>query len=374
MQRLMVAVACLATAATTWLTPATVGSAQTVPGPTLTVTPDHDLVDGQSVLVEAAGLGPYSVSVLQCRPGSTSLDDILANCEIRSSRTPDASGSLSVYETVEREVQPLSGPGPIDCTSAPGACTLAIAYNSNQSVVEVPLAFADPEAPAPTLTVTPSTALDDGDIVQVGGAGFTAGAEVTVMQCQNDRPLASEWCDDRTAVTAIADSAGAIAGELTIRRAVTIASGQVVDCAGTGCVVAASTRGGEVWATATIELIDRLVLAGAFGPNTVVPTGTVNVTGLLACSEPSGVPVEVRGTVTQVVDGRTITAEFSTSTTCGFFSPWEAQVIADRAQRFKVGPATITTWANEVADPFPDDTSAIALDVDLVRPTADPGA
>jgi hypothetical protein len=371
MRRLIVAVACVATAMT-WLTPATVGSAQTVPGPTLTVTPDHELVDGQSVLVEGAGFGPYSVAVLQCRPGSTSLDDVLANCEIRSSRTPDASGSLSVYETVEREVQPMSGPGPIDCTSAPGACTLAVAYDTMQSVVEVPLAFADPEVPVPTLTVTPSTGLDDGDTVQVGGAGFTAGAEVTVMQCQNDRPLAPEWCDTRTALAAIADPAGAIAGGLTIRRAVTIGSGQVVDCAGTGCVVAASTGDGQVWAAAPIELIDRRVLAAAFGPHTVTPLGTVHVTGWVTCTEPRDVPVEIQGTITQVVEDRTITAEFSVAATCGFFNPWEVQVVAARTQRFKVGPAAVTTWANEVIDPFPDDASAVTVDVDLVRPTADP--
>lgn len=371
MRRLILAVVCAATTMT-WLAPATVSPAQTLPEPTLAVTPDQGLVDGQSVLVEGAGLGTSSVAVLQCRPGSTSLDDVIANCEVRSSRTPDASGSLSVYETVDREVQPLSGPGPIDCSSAPGACTLAVAYNSMQSVVEVPLAFADPEEPVPTLTVTPSTGLDDGDTVQIAGAGFAAGEEVTVVQCQSDRPLAPEWCDAGDGLTAIPDTSGAIAGELTIRRAVTIGSGQVVDCAGTGCVVAASTGDGQGQASAPIELIDRDVLTAAFGPHTVTPLGTVHVTGWIACSEPSAVPVEVQGTITQTVDDRTVTAEFSVSTTCGFFAEWEAEVVGERSQRFKQGPARITTWGNEVSDPFPDDTSASTQDVDLVRPTMNP--
>ena len=367
--RLLVTAACAATALT-WITPATGGWAQTdpAPPPTITVTPDHDLVDGQPVLVEGAGFPPYDVAILQCRPGSTTLSDVIANCELKSSRLPDASGSFSLYQPVERAIQPMSGPGPVDCTSAPGACTLAVAYNFMQSVVEVPLTFADPDEPVPTITVTPSTGLDDGDVVAISGAGFTPGAEVTVAQCQNDRPIAAEWCDVRPAFAAIADATGAIAGELTVRRAITVGAGHVVDCVGTGCVVAASTGEGGPWARAAIALVDRNILAIAFGPHTVTPLGTVNITGSAVCSDPWEGALEVRGTITQTIDDRTVTAPFSAQTTCGFFTRWDAQVLGSRTQRFKTGPARITAWAYEVIDPFPDDASASTVDVELVRP------
>lgn len=51
------------------------------------------------------------------------------------------------------------------------------------STVDVPLAFADPSLPTPTLSVSPAVGLEDGDVVSVTGAGFPAGAGVTVTQC-----------------------------------------------------------------------------------------------------------------------------------------------------------------------------------------------
>jgi hypothetical protein len=46
-------------------------------------------------------------------------------------------------------------------------------------------------------------------------------------------------------------------------------------------------------------------------------------------------------------------------------------VVGSRSQRFKAGPARITAWAIEAIDPFPDDSSALSIDVELVRPVPD---
>jgi len=36
----------------------------------------------------------------------------------------------------------------------------------------------------------------------------------------------------------------------------------------------------------------------------------------------------------------------------------------------EVGPAKVTTWAVDEADPLPDDSGSVTVDVDLVRPAA----
>ncbi|HEX6568528.1 MAG TPA: neocarzinostatin apoprotein domain-containing protein [Acidimicrobiales bacterium] len=343
--------------------------AQTL-APTLTVTPDHDLVDGQSVLVESTGFPPgQSVMILQCRPGSTTATDLPLNCEVRTSLTPDASGSFSAYQAVERELQPFAGPGPVDCAAAAGACTLTAAYNGLFSTVEVPLAFADPSAPAPTVSVSHATGLEDGDVVTVTGAGFPAGAGVAVTLCAANRPASAEWCDIRPPVTTTADAAGAFAGEVTIHRAITLPSGGVVDCVGSGCVVTATTGDGGPWASAEIELTRRVLVPIASSPAVVSPQGAIDLDGMLYCSDPADVGVEIRGVVTQVHDDRTISAEFSASTDCGaVFQSWEAHIVGGRNQRFKVGSARVTAWAYEAIDPSPDDSTSVSRDIDLVRP------
>jgi hypothetical protein len=242
-----------------------------------------------------------------------------------------------------------------------------VGFTISSTVVETPISFADVTAPAPTVTVAPATGLDDGDVVAVTGNGFPAGVEIAVGQCRRGRPLAAEWCAEQPALTTTADATGAFTGQITISRGVTLGSGEVADCVGEGCVVAAAPGDGSAWAKADISLVLRTVLAAAFGPNTVTPQGTVDMSGAVLCT-PTGGDVDVAGVITQTVDDRTITATFTATTTCALFNPWRAQVVGERTQRFKTGPASITVWANEAIDPFPDDASALTLGVQLVRP------
>jgi hypothetical protein len=372
-QRRLLGVAIIAAATVTWIAPASSGGAQSDPGPspaTVTVTPDHDLVDNQTVQVDGAGFPPgESLQLMQCRPGSVSLTDVMANCELKTSFAADAAGTFSAFHTVEREILPVAASTPIDCGAAPGACTIAVlvGFTISSTVVEAPISFAGVATPAPTVSVAPAAGLDEGDVVAVTGNGFPAGVDVTVGQCRRDRPLAPEWCAASPALTAVTDATGAFTGQLTISRAVTLGSGAVADCVGEGCVVAAAPGDGSSWATADISLVRRTILAAAFGPTTVTPQGTVDISGAVLCT-PTGGGVDVSGVITQTVDDRTITATFTATTTCSIFNPWRAHVVGTRTQRFKTGPASITTWANEAIDPFPDDSSAVSVEVQLVRP------
>jgi hypothetical protein len=337
--------------------------------PTITVTPDQDLVDGQSVALDGTGFAPgVSVIVIQCRPGSVTVSDVQANCVLRTVHTTDASGTFSAFVAVVRELQTSNGP--VDCAASPGACTVGVlvVFSSESTVVETPIAFADPTVPTPTVTVAPAFGLDDGDVVTVAGAGFPADAQIDVAPCQSGRPVTAEWCAASPAFTTTTDATGAFTGTLTIRRAVTLPSGQQVDCV-VGCVVAATTDDGAIWAVDEIALIRRTVFALPSNPLTVTGNGSVNVTGFIFCSDPYPGGVVVEGVIAQTVRDRTITASFTASTTCDAGARWQAQVRGSRTQRFQAGPARITTWANEAVDPFPDDSGSGTGDITLVRRT-----
>jgi hypothetical protein len=153
-----------------------------------------------------------------------------------------------------------------------------------------------------------------------------------------------------------------------MERGVTVGSGLVMDCV-SGCVVAAFTADRAYLATVDIEMEEPWLLVTPSSSPTVTPQGTVHLSGTLHCS-PSAGDVNLDGTLTQVVNDRTVAVRFQVATTCDRFeiNRWEADVVSQGAQRFRVGPATLTVRANETIDPFPDDDSLMTTNVDLVRP------
>lgn len=361
-RRLGVAAA-VAAAALAWQAPVSTVGAQTEPAPTITVTPDADLVDGQVVDVAGAGFTPqHSVWLAQCPTGITDLADIVQACgETPLSVLPDTSGGFSVPMEVTREIP--AG----DCARSPGTCSIVVVDLSVMSAVaEATIDVTDGPTMREYISVWPSAA-GDGDVVRVTGANFPPDVAVAVTQCWSVRPVAAEWCAPPP-VTSTTDAAGAFTVELTIERGITLGSGQLVDCA-QGCVVAAFTADHENVATADIEIPEPWLLV-APGQPTVTPQGTVHITGRLWCSPTRGDDVDIDGTITQVVDDRTISAPFQASATCDDLGaiPWEANVIGYRTERFKVGPAILTVRANETVDPFPDDDASRTVDVELVRP------
>jgi Neocarzinostatin family len=347
-----------------WATPALPSAAQTPPTPTVTVTPDSGLVDGQSVLIEGTGFpSGVFVVVMQCQPGSTSLSELLTKCvTMGAAPTPDASGSFSTFQAVHRTIEP--GSGPVDCGASPGACTIAAAYGV-ESWVEAAIAFADSSSPTPTIDVRPSVDLEDGDVVTVTGADFPSAETVSITQCQANRPTSGEWCDARPAVTATTDAAGGFISQLGIRRGITLPSGAVIDCAPRACVVAALTEDGP-HARADIVLTSWFVLAAAES-GLLSQGGTVSLQGTFLCTPPTSVGLEIRGVISQSHDDRVISAEFRLADSCRFFDSWNVQVPGSRSQRFKVGPARVTAWGYDITDPVPDDAASTTTDIAIVR-------
>ncbi|WP_173142142.1 enediyne antibiotic chromoprotein [Kibdelosporangium persicum] len=108
-------------------------------------------------------------------------------------------------------------------------------------------------APAPAITVDPTSGLTDGDRIAVYGSGFPAGQVIAVLQCNdpghNPEKIA---CDLAGHVTQPADAAGGFIAKLTVHSSfdgVNLVTGEPtgkVDCAvAPGCTVLAANVEGE---------------------------------------------------------------------------------------------------------------------------------
>ena len=162
-------------------------NAPPVPPPDVSLTPSDDLIDRQQVAVYATGFIPGEfVTAVQCavqnldkNPCSESFGYGFAGGQA------DPTGAVAFGITVRRAVRVNNAR--FDCASAPGACVVAVQATGGP-LGTAPLGF-DPSVPLPpppTLTVTPSDGLGDGDIVQVHGDGFTPNVPIALLQCPAD--------------------------------------------------------------------------------------------------------------------------------------------------------------------------------------------
>jgi hypothetical protein len=110
-------------------------------GPHVSVTPNTDLVDGQTVTVRGSGYSPSSsLGIVQCPTGADSLDD----CDGRTAHSfsADAAGNYVQPLTVQRVIRRSSAGEATDC-AVPGSCIVASVYiHGFQGLATAPLEFA----------------------------------------------------------------------------------------------------------------------------------------------------------------------------------------------------------------------------------------
>jgi len=161
-------------------------NAPPVPPPSVSLTPTGDLVDRQQVAVYATGFLPGEfVSILQCAAQNLDKTPCSESFNYGGGGQADPTGAVAFGLTVRRAVRVDNER--FDCASAVGACVVVVQASGGPAGT-APLSF-DPSVPLPpppTLTVTPSDGLGDGDIVHVSGAGFTPNAPIALLQCPSD--------------------------------------------------------------------------------------------------------------------------------------------------------------------------------------------
>lgn len=211
--------------------------------PTVTVTPDTDLVDGQVVHVQVDGFLPSDwVRVALC-DGPSPFDRCFEGTDLAGDLVSDSTGHVETDLRVRAIVHPgvryakagsEAGP-PFDCRHV--ACFLVVTEEvRGNSDGAAALAF-DPDAPlAPeaSLTASPTSGLHDGQEVSFEVAGLFAGERFVIGQCAPDAPV-REICGDEQDLRADAD--GTARGSLSVFTHYShgIPGDPAVDCLATPC-------------------------------------------------------------------------------------------------------------------------------------------
>ena len=117
-----------------------------LPTGSLTVTPNTDLVQYQSVTVAGTGFSPSAgAQILECTSDATTFED--CNQNAAGFAPVSQAGTFSLPFSVRRILHLTSGD--VDCASSPGACSLfASTYGSTSVVARAALDF-DASVPPP---------------------------------------------------------------------------------------------------------------------------------------------------------------------------------------------------------------------------------
>lgn len=239
------------------------------PPPTLTVEPSTGLRDGDAVELHGSGFDPGRFfQIAQCRAGATSFVDCLGNPIYFGWSSDDEIGGFFGLRARFRD-----GNGHlVDCRVA--SCSIVIGHGDLGRHAEAVVAF-DPDAPLldPSITVSPSTGLSDGDVVTVVGTGWPDDgwvSSVEILQCPADAfdsfdcfPAEETTVGPASAVEAVplpetADEAReelAFETTLEVHTVLDLEFGGSVDCRTEDCIVLAEDFGGERSARAPISFL-----------------------------------------------------------------------------------------------------------------------
>ncbi|MBL8778880.1 MAG: hypothetical protein JNK12_23315 [Acidimicrobiales bacterium] len=213
------------------------------PPPTVTVTPDTDLVDGQVVRVEVDGFTPSEWVRVKLCDGPSPFDRCFEGSALAADVGSDSTGHVEtdvrlrtiVHPGVRYESSTPEAAPPFDCRQV--ACFLVVTEEVPGNSDGAAALGYDPDAPvAPEarLTATPTTGLRDGQTVSFAVSGLFAGERFVIGQCAPDA-LVREICGDEQDLRADADGTGH--GRLTVHTTYThgVFDDPPVDCFATPC-------------------------------------------------------------------------------------------------------------------------------------------
>jgi hypothetical protein len=161
-------------------------SAPPLPGPSITVVPDTDLVHKQTVTVTGSGFLPNTfVDILECTHDQGC--GFLGGPSVFT--TTDADGNLEAEIAVHRGLR-ISDGSVFDCTEPTGCDIVAVEVVDGDTgagaIVTEPIAFDASVPPPPPLPVTadPPGPYADRQVVHVSSNGYTPGEPVFILECE----------------------------------------------------------------------------------------------------------------------------------------------------------------------------------------------
>ncbi|HET6833188.1 MAG TPA: neocarzinostatin apoprotein domain-containing protein, partial [Acidimicrobiales bacterium] len=266
----MVAAALVLVAAGT-VTPTQAPAAAQQAGPTVTVEPAVDLVDGTRVTIDVSGMQPHaSVYVTQC---TADADDVFEHCAFSDLAFGDTDGSGHARLSLKVDALLALGDGTqgIDCR--PSACAIGVISEQLGLAAAAPLHFDSdaPLAPPPTLTVTPDDGLTDLQTVEIRGSGLVWSDFARVAQCAA-APINIFDCDFETVLDVDTMETDSFTADFRVSAAIFTENRDFVDCREPGACVLA------LMSSESTSAAKSAVVPLAFDPDTELIVGTITVT------------------------------------------------------------------------------------------------
>lgn len=269
MKRVLTSIASMAIVLGGWAVFAAPAGAATTYTPTITVTPNIGLTNGEQVTITGSGFSPSEASLVavECNLEASSS----AGCDTAAIApvTIDSSGNLT---SLSFYVQTGTiGNGTCGTSAADAGCLISIGSTATNAVVAyASIAFAT----GPGVSVTPSTGLANGGTVSITGSGFTPADSLYAVECL-ETATSEAGCDVNTATPITASATGTLPAT-TFK----VASGAV----GTGtCGTSAANYDSCIIEVATVTGTDRGIATIDFAaPKVTAPPApkATKVTGL----------------------------------------------------------------------------------------------
>jgi hypothetical protein len=227
-------------------------SAATVALPSITITPNIGLTDGQVVSVSGSGFTPgASLAAVECNGKATGV----TGCDT-SSIDPITVGSTGTFTVTFNAATGPIGNGTCGTGAADALCFIAIGTTSDALVADASIAFAG----GPGVSLTPSTGLSNTQSVTLNGADFTPGDNVYAIECLATA-TSEAGCDTSTATPMTVTLTGLL--PTTYFRVVTGKIG--TGSCGTSvtnyadCIIEVANAGGTDRGVATIDFVGPAV-------------------------------------------------------------------------------------------------------------------
>ncbi len=194
--------------------------------PTLTATPTTKLHDGQVIELRGSGFDALSSVYTEiCQRAS-----LPTACRRGAVLYADREGRIGVPYTVRRVMQ--STTDRVVCGTNAVECDLVTSgYFGPLPSSPIPLSF-DSGSPllVPSVSVTPSTNLTNGQVVEISGSGFSANASLVVIECAAGS-IGAANCDVAHYARPDADANGMVTTTFPVASSFVLKDGTTIDCA-----------------------------------------------------------------------------------------------------------------------------------------------
>ncbi len=247
--------------------------------PTLTITPNTGLTSNEAVTIAGSGFAPgASLAAVECIGTATTTTGCNLNAIAPIGVSSSGTFSMSFYV----QTGPI-GSGTCGTSATDTHCLIAVGTLAGTLVASGPITFAVPSStPAgPSITVSPSTGLKNGDTVTITGSGFTPGDSLYALECLATATSAA-GCNAAGATPITANSDGTLPSTTFKVTTGTIGTGTCGTSASdlSGCVISVSnaTAGDAAHAAITFAAIAGPSIT--VSPSTGLKNGdTVTITG-----------------------------------------------------------------------------------------------